>query len=562
MRTLIVSVVVAFAGFAAPALSQSEPTRIFSSVLPGSRTAVAGGDPVTVFATIANGGSEAALNCVISVEADFPGAFTFRAFDGETLQPVAESGEPVDIAPGANQPFVLTFEFDTPMESRRVVLGYECDNAEALTATGLNDVLLSARSGNPPDILVASTPGHALVGVAAGVFVASAQNLNGRPNEPVSIDVFPEVQDRLLYTRLTVCETDPVTSVCISARAESLSVDFVGTSPRTFAVWFSGDSRVRGQWYDLSRIRLNFVDRDTGEIVGQTSAGFGAHGDLECPLYPTKSATGLMRMQVATPGQSGWEFETTQLNLSAFGLEDGRLIIVSPDEGGTVLVSQLPPGDQCVTGLEPVTLSPSTFYQGSLVPGRNSGAPVLSGGWKWHWGLIFGGMRPEIAPGSQFLFRDIRLISSGNYDSRLVWPNGYEDGDAPRAGQYNALIQQGGSAINQAGSWTFTEFEGVGTLTLETGFDGASSTVTCEAHITFSPAPGATFDRTNYDLAELTLQSCAGEPRIEGQYSGALIFQPLLSFGMRETQGLEAVFATNPGEGPHYAFWLGFVPSE
>ena len=124
-----------------------------SAILPASRSAETG-QTVTAFVTVINGGSQPADQCTLGLDTDAPVRLTYTRTDPATNAASGAPNEPVTIAPGAAQSFVVSFTALGAFDPTDVNLRYDCANsAPALAIAGVNSVQLSASDTPTADVV-------------------------------------------------------------------------------------------------------------------------------------------------------------------------------------------------------------------------------------------------------------------------------------------------------------------------------------------------------------------------------------------------------------------------
>ncbi|WP_421790245.1 hypothetical protein [Hyphobacterium sp.] len=256
-----------------------------AATLPNSR-AVAVGAPATTFASVINSGDEVATNCRVALGfgADPNLAVSYAPADGGGVinGPV---DTPVAIGIGATQQFVVAVTAATPF-SGSVPLAYVCDNGQAISATGLNDLALRATTAAGPDIItIASTlsgdgimatnvNGRALIAISAvnfGTATAQAGDISAPNANEADISVsmsFTNFTDGAQHS-LTICQTNAV-AVCQTPFAESIQLQ-IGDAPVTFNVALQQLANIGVPFFPGEyRLRVEFRDSN-GNLVGATS---------------------------------------------------------------------------------------------------------------------------------------------------------------------------------------------------------------------------------------------------------------------------------------------------
>ena len=177
------------------------------------------------------------------------------------------------IAPGAAQSFVFGITPSAELSAAEVALQFQCASApEAASVVGLNTLLFSASSAPVPDLiaLVATTTNNGVMelGGNTGFFAAATINVGSA----ATITVQADVGGANLPMTLSLCQTDPETSVCINPAVpstEPVTVEIVDGGSPTFAVFATASGSIPLD-PARSRVFLLFSD-ELGEVRGATS---------------------------------------------------------------------------------------------------------------------------------------------------------------------------------------------------------------------------------------------------------------------------------------------------
>ncbi len=249
-------------------------TVVVASVLPNSRS-VQIDTPATLFATILNAGTEAGSNCRITADPAVSGDFSFQTTDPASNSPIGSPDEPVDIAIGGFQTFVVTLTPDALVAPRDVALGFSCDNAAPAGAIlGVNTFTFSASTPLVPDVVaLGATPsadGVIEVPFETSINAFSVASVNLGSGE--SLEITAELSDPSIPATISLCETNPVTSVCINptvptAGAVTTVVNSAATP--TFGIFVTSTGNVPFDPAN-SRIFVRFAD-SSGALRGATS---------------------------------------------------------------------------------------------------------------------------------------------------------------------------------------------------------------------------------------------------------------------------------------------------
>ena len=277
-----------------------------SSLLPTSRS-VQVDDLATVFATVINGGDETATGCTIAPAQAFVGTFFYQETDPLTNAPIGTRNQPVDI-PGTNgfKTFVIGFQPEEPFDSTETELVFDCANSgPAPTLSGVNTLLLSAAVNPVPDIIaLGATPtndGITAIPFRSGTGFFTVASVNVGATGLMAATVEPS--DATLPLSLSICETDPATSVCTNPPAPTpgpVTTQIGANETPTFAIFATANDDV-----DLDaaarRLLVTFAD-DLGVVRGATSVAVRTRqyfDDLQ-PIFDLNCTTGCHQ-----PGGSG-----------------------------------------------------------------------------------------------------------------------------------------------------------------------------------------------------------------------------------------------------------------
>jgi hypothetical protein len=283
-----------FAGVVGARAVANPAVALVSSVLPASR-AVGVGVNATAFATIINGGSAAGSNCLIAPVTSLPATFFYQTTDPNTNAPVGLANTPVTINAGAFQTFVFGFTPTAAFAPIDVQMRFGCgagDNAPVFT--GINTLLLSA-SGTPgPDVvaLVATVQNDGIVHIpgttGTGFFTIASVNLGASG----VVEVTAGTGNALLPLTAAICQTDPVTSVCINPTAPAgfTSLTIAPNATPTFAVFVAGTENIA---LDPAgkRIFVQFYDPNLDIVRGMTSVA--VQTDVAAPSITPGDPPGL-----------------------------------------------------------------------------------------------------------------------------------------------------------------------------------------------------------------------------------------------------------------------------
>ena len=253
--------------------------RIAAAVLPSSRS-VRLGDAFTVFASVVSTGLS--MNCTVRLSgsqlAENNMGFEYQATDPATNAVIGSPDTPFLLIPGAAQTLVFTLRPSASMVEEEVEFDYVCASAEAENIQGLNTVLVSAQVQLPPDIvaLAATQDGNGIVTLpvagGSGFFSVATINVGASSN----IVVRPIVAG-LSLNSLSVCQTDPLTSVCLAPASSTVSLTIATNETPTFGVFVNHSSEIEFE-PAINRLVVQFEDSG-GRVRGRTSVAVRSSGD-------------------------------------------------------------------------------------------------------------------------------------------------------------------------------------------------------------------------------------------------------------------------------------------
>lgn len=282
--------------------------RLASSVLPSGRF-VARGAPATAFLLAHNPNQLDGADCVIEHHGPFRESFTFQATDPDTNIREGTVNQPVTIAAGRFQTFIVSITPGENLEGVQFAPYAACRNIPMAAAVpGLNTLDLGADESGGPDMVADSRTlsEDGIVEVpraGVGIFVVATSNLGG----PGRITASAKSLDADLPATALVCQTDPA-GACLAPPAASVSLDVAAGGTPTFGAFvqtdyatpFRADERFQFQLHegDVLRGSTSVAIRDAGELQPPLAAKEG--GNLVV-LTASESSQGSLRDQV-----SGW----------------------------------------------------------------------------------------------------------------------------------------------------------------------------------------------------------------------------------------------------------------
>jgi hypothetical protein len=251
--------------------SRDLPFTLVAAVLPSSRS-VQVGTPATAFATIINTDSNMATGCAISPISNIPATLTFQTTDPATNQVIGAPNALIDIPAGVAQSFVFALTPTGPMAPTDIHLSFDCANTDpAPIISGLNTLLFSASATPTADImaLVATLSGDGIVNIpgtnGTGIFAVATVNMGSGDTLTVSADT----GDAILPVSIFICQTDPQTSACLSAPANSVTTMILTNETPTFGIFVAAQEDI-SFFPEINRIFVRFMDSG-GVTRGLTS---------------------------------------------------------------------------------------------------------------------------------------------------------------------------------------------------------------------------------------------------------------------------------------------------
>ncbi|PHS28041.1 MAG: hypothetical protein COA85_04265 [Robiginitomaculum sp.] len=253
-------------------------TTLFSSVLPSARSGFfPGGSAITVFASAVNAGTEAALNCEISIPGSSPVSLSYQETDA-TNATKGVANAPFALATGQTRSFVLAFTPTATNAGADVFPDIACANANVATISGVNTVFLSIGGAEGADILsIGATPtADGIMNVPSGgtgFMTASATNIGVGDvvgSSDVAISVSADDGGAGLSLLIQLCETD-ASSNCITTLGTGVVDSNIGAGSSFFAIFVSDQSSGGVALAPAtSRIFLRFKDA-SGTVMSVTS---------------------------------------------------------------------------------------------------------------------------------------------------------------------------------------------------------------------------------------------------------------------------------------------------
>lgn len=254
----------------------SGPTTLFSSVLPGARSGVRLGDPITVFASVVNAGSNRDSNCTITQEpvgSVSVAEMHYQPTDANNV-PIGSPDQTFSINPGQTKSFVLAFnpKMDTAF-GEYIFPKFQCDYSATSKIPGVNDVLLYITSTAGADILsIGATP------TADGTIHLPANGINFMSISAANFgaqDFYAKVQPMVLPGNLAVtlliCETDAL-GACFADPAGLVYSNMTTASEPHFYGLFVTDRTNGNIPFDPANTRVYVGFQNAVTSVSLTSA--------------------------------------------------------------------------------------------------------------------------------------------------------------------------------------------------------------------------------------------------------------------------------------------------
>lgn len=255
---------------------------LFSATLPASRS-VQVGDVATFFGTIINAGSVTADGCRIELLSPIDASFSYQAANASN-QVVGDPDAPVSIPAGGAQAFLLKLTPNTIIDPLEVEFTFTCDNdGPAPNFPGLNTLLFSASDLPTPDMVAqaetVSGDGISIIPPREQLGFFSVASVN--VGSPGTLEVTARGTGTQ-PTALFICQTDPLTGVCLEPPALSATTTVGALDTPTYAV-FLGDANAKIP-FDPAGNRVIVEFRENGVIKGATSVA--ARSTTATDAYP------------------------------------------------------------------------------------------------------------------------------------------------------------------------------------------------------------------------------------------------------------------------------------
>lgn len=244
----------------------SNPTVLVNSVLPTSRTPVVG-NPVTIFNTVINAGSEVAAGVTLSLGTSLPGTFSYTPTSCSNNSIIGSVNSPVDIQPGGVACYVLTFTPSAAFAATNVHIKAQALNAPSTNLlTGINTWLLRATNSPGPDTiaLTTTTDFHQVACSGTNAFAVALSNVGA--NATTDITVTANTGSASLPISVSIMESNPSTGAIIG---DNILQGVNAGNNRTVVVFVTFNGCVT---FDPASHRIFIEFRDAANnVVGSTS---------------------------------------------------------------------------------------------------------------------------------------------------------------------------------------------------------------------------------------------------------------------------------------------------
>jgi len=242
---------------------------LVGAVLPSSRS-VQVGNAATAFVTLINAGLSPAVAASIAPPAGLAADFTFQTTDPATNQVIGTQNVPLDIPAGQLQTYLIALTPTTAFAPIDVAFTFAAENttAPATPLTGINTLLLASSFSATPDIVALAAASGGIVDIpgptGTGVFAVATVNVGATGTITASGDTGAVA----LPVIVNLCETNPVTGLCVSAVGPTVVTQIDAGETPTFGIFVQGNGNVP---FDPAANRI-FVRFSSGGVTrGSTS---------------------------------------------------------------------------------------------------------------------------------------------------------------------------------------------------------------------------------------------------------------------------------------------------
>jgi large repetitive protein len=246
------------------------PSPLAAAILPGARS-VEIGTTATVFASLLNAGSDTLSGCAPGLPATAPAGLTldYAPTDPATNAVTGPPDQPVMIAAGGSQSFVLAFGDTAPLVLSGLAIQFDCAGvAPAPVTLGLDTVDLLFSAAPTPDIIaIAATTSPGLtvhIANQLGAFAVAAIDIGA----PGALTAYVDTGMASLPLEIGLCPTD-AGGQCLQPLTFNTEAPFTTNGTATFSVFMLSSGPIP---FDpaTSRIFVRFIDGD-GVSHGSTS---------------------------------------------------------------------------------------------------------------------------------------------------------------------------------------------------------------------------------------------------------------------------------------------------
>jgi hypothetical protein len=247
------------------------PSPLVAAVLPASRSLEVGGVPGTVFATVINSGTTQAMGCAIAPVNTVAAGFNYQTTDPATNALTGTLNTPVNIAPDADQTFVISLTPNAPFVPINALFGFSCSNVQsaAPAETGIDTLLVSASATPVPDIvaLAATVSNDGILHIPNGAAAFAVATVNVGASS--SITATTDTASASLPLALTLCQTNPSSGQCMAPPSTSVTTTIAANATPTFGIFGAVSATIPFAPAN-SRIFVQFADQN-GVVRGSTS---------------------------------------------------------------------------------------------------------------------------------------------------------------------------------------------------------------------------------------------------------------------------------------------------
>jgi hypothetical protein len=450
-----------------------------AAVLPVSRSAAVG-QTVTAFATVINTAGRALNGCAVSLPG-FSGTFGYQTTNPATNAPTGTANASFSLATGGSQTFVIALKPSVALAPTDEHLVFQCSGSgPAPSIVGLNTLLLSAETTQPPDIVTLSaTPTSdgvlRLNGVgAAQAFAVASVNVGVAAPITVSADT----GDIALPLQIQVCQTNPTTGACLAAPAAAVSATIAANATPTFALFATAQAAL--PFFPATvRAFVRFKDAG-GKTRGATSVALSSGSTIATGQTAGGFYRGLTR---ATSGAAVGATSAVQFIISEDGEMRGITTTSAASSDATALFSTTAIANNSLAYVGTGTLLAAN---GDILADGSTSSPLAVQG----------------------------VVSPHNFIAGLYQTT-------PNLGEFkatyqSAIYERASSLAAVSGSWTLRDGNGnaAGTLTVTSGGTFAGSDL-FGCHYAGSVALIDT--RYNAYRIRLTVSNCGS---LSAQYAG------------------------------------------